>query len=283
MQFVTNDQTVSLRPTSIQILGRAPNGTLLALTFYTNLWLDNVEWTLKKVLWQNSNVVPANEPSLSLAPDYQCTIICQVYPISFEDAFQNFKGEEINEPPSSFTLLFPNGTLSRELSPSAVYYIQNGATMWRSITWQDTEVTPAGVSFDAAQGNPAVNCQIYDFSVKVSDAVGFPVSGAYVSVELPNGRTRAVQTGLDGVALIHMAPIGEFTAQVSFLTQKVTVEGDVAEAALVPVDVEVFLGLSSLALFLAVFALVGVVCAFVVLRFLRQKHKTAVNLQVSGV
>ena len=283
IRLMTNDQAMSLRPTSVQILGSAPNNTLLTFTSYTNLWLDNVRWTLRRVLWQGSNIAPVDDTFANLAPDYQWTIICQVYPISFEDAFQNFKGVEINEPPSSFTLLFPNGTLSRELGPSAVYYIQNGTTMWRSITWQDTEVAPAGVSFDAAQGNPAVNCQIYDFSVKVSDALGFPVGGAYVSVELPNGRTRAVQTGLDGVALIHMAPIGEFTAQVSFLTQKVTVEGDVAEAALVPVDVEVFLGLSSLALFLAVFALVGVVCAFVVLRFLRQKHKTAVNLQGSGV
>jgi hypothetical protein len=283
IRFMTNDQAVSLRPTSVQILGSAPNGTLLALTFYTNLWLDNVEWTLKKVLWQNSNVVPVNEPSLSLAPDYQWTIVCQVYPISFEDAFQNFKGEEINEPPSAFTLVFPNDTVSGQLRPSTVYYIQNGTTMWQSIMWQDTEVAPAGFSFDAALGNPTVNCRVYDFSVKVSDALGFPVSGAYVSVEFQNGKTRTLQTGLDGVALIRMVPVGEFTMQVSFLTQNVLVVGDVAEAAFVPVEVEFLWGLSSLALFFIVCALVSIVCAFVALRVLRRRHKTTVNLQESNV
>jgi hypothetical protein len=277
-----NDQAVPLRPTSVQILGSAPNGTLLAPTFYTNLWLDNVEWTLKKVLWQNSNVVPVNEPSLSLAPDYQWTIVCQVYPISFEAAFQNFKGEEINEPPSSFTLLFSNGTVSGQLRPSTVYYIQNGTTMWQSIMWQDTEVAPSGVSFDAALGNPTINCRIYDFSVKVSDILGFPVSGAYVSVEFQNGKTRTLQTGLDGVALIRTVPTGEFTVQVSFLTQKVSVAGDAAEAALIPVEVEVFWGLSSLALFLTVCALVGIVCVFVALRALRHKRKAAMHLHAES-
>lgn len=278
IRFMTNDQARHLRPTHVQILGSAPNSSLLALTSYTNLWLDNVRWTLKKVLWQGSNIAPVNDTSISLSPDYQWTIICQVYPISFEDAFQNFKGEEINEPPSSFTLLFPNGTVSGQLHPSNAYYIQNGTTMWQSIIWQDTEVVPAGVSFDAALGNPTVNCRIYDFSVKVSDVLGFPVSGAYVSVELQNGRTQTVQTGLDGVALIRMVPAGVFAVQVLFLTQKVAVAGDVAEASLVPVEVEMFWGLSSLALFLTVCALVGVLCVFIALKVLRRRHKHAMNL-----
>jgi len=282
IRFMTNDQAVSLKPTNVQILGSTPNNTLLTFTPYANLWLDNVRWTIRKVLWQGSNVSPVNDTSVSLAPDYQWTIICQVYPISFEDAFQNFKGEEINEPPSSFTLLFPNGTVSGQLRPSTVYYNQNGTTTWQSITWQDTEVAPTGASFDAALGNPTVNCRIYDFSIKVSDVLGFPASGAYVSVEFQNGRTRTVQTGLDGVALIHMVPAGEFTAHVSFLTQKVSVVGDVAAAALVPVEVEVFWGLSSLAVFLTVCSLVGIVCVFVVLRVLRRRHKDAMNLHAES-
>jgi hypothetical protein len=283
MRFMTNDEALSLRAASVQILGTAPNSTLLTITSYTNLWLDNVEWTLKKVLWQNSNVVPVNDTSIKLAPDYEWIIICQVYPVSFENAFKNFKGSEITELPSAFTLVFPNGTVSRELNPSTVYYIQNGTTVWQSITWQDTEVAPSGVSFDAASGNPTVNCRIYDFSVKVSDVLGFPVSGADVSVEFQNGRTRTVQTGLDGVALIRMAPDGEFTAQVSFLTQSVSIVGDAAETASAPVEVALFWGSSSLALFLTVCALIGIVCVFLVITVLRRKHQTMVNLQGSNV
>jgi hypothetical protein len=283
MRFTTDDLAVTLMPTSVQILGSAPNSSFLTLTSYTNLWLDNVGWTLERVIWQDSDVVPINVTSVNLVPDYQWTVICRVYSISFQSAFKNSKGLEISEPPSAFTLLFPNGTVSKQLNPSTVYYIQNGATMWQSIMWQGTEVAPLGVSFDAALGNPSVNCRIYDFSVKVSDVLGFPVSGAYVSVEFQNGRTRTVQTGFDGVALIRMVPAGEFSAQVSFLTQKVAVEGDVAESALMPVEVELFWGLPSLALFLTVCAIVGIVCAFVVSRALRRRHKTAVNLQGSNV
>ena len=188
------------------------------------------------------------------------------YPISFEAAFKNFKGLELNENPTSFTLQFPNDTVSGQLNPSNVYYIQNGTTRWKSIIWQGVEVVPPDAYFDAANGNPRVNCLIYDFAVKVTDFLGFPVAGAYVSAELSNGRTVNMQTGTDGAAVIRMAPQGSFTALVSYLTETATVSGDVAEAALTSVTVKITFGLSILILLSVSCVLAVILAVFLVLR-----------------
>ncbi len=277
LKFKTHDQTVFLQPTQVQILGGSPNSTLITLKSYTNIWLDNVVWALKQVLWRDSNVVPIDASSVNLATNYEWTITCRVYPIMFEGSFKNFKGSTLNENPSSFTLQFPNGTISQQLSHVSIYYIQNGTTQWESITWQGLDVAPNDAYFDAADGNPTMKCLIYDFVVRVSDFLGFPVGGAYVSVELSNGRTVNPQTGFDGVAVIRNAPLGEFSASISFLTQTAGGSGDVAESAFAPVEVEIALGLSVLVLLFASCVLVGVIVVFLVLRTARSRRMVVAN------
>jgi hypothetical protein len=270
--FKTYDQALTLQPTLVQILGGSPNNTLVALESFSNIWLDNVTWTLKQVLWRNSNVADLNTPSTNLSPNYEWTITCRVYSISFANAFKNFKGSTLSENPSSFRLQFPNGTVSEQLNSSSVYYIQNGTTRWRSITWQGVEVAPQDAYFDAADGNPLVNCRIYDFVIRVSDFFGFPVSGAQVSSKLPNGRIKNTQTGADGVAVIRMAPQGGFTVSVSYLAQTVTVSGDVSQAALTPVEVKMFLGLPALVLLSISSALVVALVVFLMLRMAKSRR-----------
>ncbi|HID90459.1 TPA: matrixin family metalloprotease, partial [Candidatus Bathyarchaeota archaeon] len=46
-----------LHPTRIEILGAPPNGTAVAITSYSNVWLDDVEWTARQILWQGNNAV----------------------------------------------------------------------------------------------------------------------------------------------------------------------------------------------------------------------------------
>jgi hypothetical protein len=272
MAFKTYDQAVTIKPTQIQILGGSPSNTLLTLGSYSALWLGNVTWTLKQVLWQGNNVIALNNPSVTLSPKYEWTITCRVYPISFETAFKNFKGVALNENPSFFTLKFPNGTESRQLNPSNVYYVQNGTTRWASITWQDVDVVPPDAYFNATEGNPTVNCLIYDFAVKVSDFLGFPVAGAYVSAKLSNGRTVNTQTGPDGVAIIRMAPQGGFTAFVSYFTETTKISGNVAEAALAPVDVKTTFGFSILILISLSCVLAGGLVVFLLLRMVKNKR-----------
>lgn len=271
MAFMTHDHAVTLQPTQVLILGGSPNNTLVKLESYSRIWLDNTTWALKQVLWRNSNVVALNSPSANLAPNYEWIIVCRVYPISFDAAFKDFQGAELSENPSSFTLQFPNGTVSDQLSPSNVYYIQNGTTLWKSIIWQGVELVPPAVHFDATDGNPVINCLIYDFAVRVSDLFGFPVAGAHVSAELSNGRTVDTQTGPDGVAVIRMAPQGGFTASISYLAQTVTVSGDVAEATLASVEVNITLGWSVLVLSFSC-VLAAVLIGFLMLRMAKSKR-----------
>jgi len=280
MIFKTHDQAVTLQPTQVQILGSSPNNTLVTLESYADIWLDNVTWTLKQVFWRNSNIVALNTLSVNLTPKYQWTIICRVYPISFDNVFKNFKCSELSENPSSFTLQFPNGTLSNQLNSSCVYFIQNGTTQWKSIIWQGVEVVPLDIDFDATDGNPMVNCLIYDFVVKVSDFFGFPIAGAYVSAKLSNGRTVNTQTGPDGVAVIHMAPKGEFTASISYLAQTVTVFGDVADVALAPVEVEITFGLSIVVLLSVPCVLVAVLVVFLMLRMAKSRQVRMQSLSI---
>lgn len=272
MTFKTYDQVMTFQPTQVQILGSSPNNTLLTLESYTNIWLDNVTWTQKQVLWQNNNVVTLNNPPENLTPKHEWTITCRVYPVSFDSSFKNFKGLKLSENPSSFVLQFPNGTVSGQLTPSNVYYIQNGTTQWKNITWQGVEVVPPDAFFDATDGNPLVNCLIYDFVVTVSDLLGFPVAGAQVSAKLSNGRTLNTQTGPDGIAVIRMAPQGEFTAWVSYLTETYRISGDVAEAALAPVAVKITFGLSVLILVSTLGALACVLVVLMVLRMARTRR-----------
>jgi hypothetical protein len=272
MTFKTHDQAVTIKPTQVQILGSSPNNTLLTLESYSALWLDNVTWMLKQVLWQGNNVIALNNPYATLFPKSEWVITCRVYPTSFETAFKNFKGATLNENPSSFILKFPNGTESHQLKPSNLYYIQNGTTRWASIAWQGVDVVPPEAYFDATEGNPMVNCLIYDFAVKVSDFLGFPAAGAYVSAELSNGRTVNAQTGSDGVAIIRMAPRGGFTALVSYLTETTKVSGNVAEASLKPVEAKTFFGFSILILITLSCIFAGVVGVFLLLRMVTSKR-----------
>jgi len=272
MVFKTYDHAATLQPTQVKILGGSPNSTLLTLESYSDIWLDNVTWALERVLWRNSNVVALESPSVNLAPNYEWTITCRVYLISFDSAFNDFKGAALSENPSSFALQFPNGTVSGQLNPLGVYYIQNGTTRWESITWQGVEVVPPGAYFDATDGNPTVNCHIYHFAIRVSDFFGFPVSGAQVSTELSDGRTVSTQTGPDGVAVIRMVPQGGFTATISYLAQTVTVSGDVAEAAASSVEAKITFSLPTLVLLLISGVLACVLAIFLVSRMAKSRR-----------
>ena len=272
MIFKTYDQAVALKPTQVQVLGSSPTNTLLTLKTYSDLWLDDVTWTLKQVLWQGNNVIALDSLSVNLAPKYTWTTTCRVYPISFDTAFKNFKGLALHNNPSSFALQFPNGTESAQLNPSDLYYIQNGTIQWASIIWQGVDVIPSEAYFDATNGDPTVNCLIYDFAIKVSDLIGFPVPGAYISAKLSNGRTVNTQTGPDGVAIIHMAPRGDFKVFVSYLTETAKISGNVATAALMPVEVKVTLGLSILILLSLSCVFAGVLVVFLLLRMAKSKR-----------
>jgi len=239
IRFKTDENAREIYPTQIQILGGTPNNTLITLGSYSNVWLDDVQWTIREILWQRSNVVPSNHPTARLSASLEWTVKSRVYPTWFFESFKDSGGWALPLDPSSFRLEFSNGTVSNPLNPSDLYYLQNGTTAWYSITWQNSEVAPANAVFDAADGNPTVDCLIYDFAVRVTDLFSLPVSGASMSTTLPNGTTVDALTGMDGLVVFTRIPQGSFTAQVFYMGQTATVIGDVAATASFPATARV--------------------------------------------
>jgi len=249
--FKTIDNALEIHPAQIQILGNPPNNTLITLTSYSNVWLDDAQWTIREILWQGNNIIPSNHPTACPSADLEWTVRCRVYPVWFNESFKDTNGLPLPINPSSFRLTFPNGTTSNPLNPSDLHYIQNGTTTWYSITWQNTEVAPTHTGFDAADGNPTVNCLIYDFSIRVTDLLGLPVSDASVSLILPNNTVINASTRTDGSAVFKKIPQGKFTAKISYIGQTTTITGNVAETATQLARVKITLSIPILLLILA--------------------------------
>jgi len=193
--FKDNNGTTSLNPKQAELL--APNGSLVTLFSFSNLWLDNGTWTVKRVLWQGNNVKPSIDPSYVCISNGTWNINCRVYSINFTHSFKDSKGTALYVKSSSFRLTFPNGTTSAPLTGED-YFIQNGTTTWHSIIWQDTEVLPTPVpTFDATNGNPIVYCEIYSITV---DPIFYDNTGTMLIrppswyIRFPNGTVRAVSS-----------------------------------------------------------------------------------------
>jgi hypothetical protein len=203
IQFLTNlifkdatgTTTLYIEPTEIRAI--APNNTLTTFTYYSNIWLDNGTWVLKRIIWQSTNVKPLIDPTYTTTPGGTWTINCRVYWVNFTSSFLDNEGKALYINPSSFKLTFPNGTTSESLSVEENYLIQNGTTVWSSIVWQETEVVPEGASFDPANGNPTVSCRVYSLTV---DPVFYDNTGTVIvqpsswSIAFPNGTIRTVSS-----------------------------------------------------------------------------------------
>ncbi len=198
MTFTDDSGTIPLTPTRIDAV--APNGSVLALTSFTNQWLDAGTWTIKKILWHGTNVKPSVDPSYTTSPGGTWSVNCLAYVLNFSSSFKDSGGTPLYTPPSAFTLRFPNGTVSLPL-PVGSYLLQNGTTAWQSIVWQGTDVIPDAVpEFDATQGNPLVNCSVYSLQIEPTfrDNTGSNLTTPPSSwvVQYPNGTVRTLDEGV---------------------------------------------------------------------------------------
>ncbi len=85
--------------------------------------------------------------------------------VDFSGTFRNSEGAPLDAKPYYFKLVSANGTFSPPLSVGT-YLVQTGTTVITSIIWEDTEVSPdLPFTFDAADGNPVVNCSVYQLTI----------------------------------------------------------------------------------------------------------------------
>ncbi|MDQ1280432.1 MAG: hypothetical protein QG670_1695 [Thermoproteota archaeon] len=153
---------------------------------------------LVTISWQGSTI---NQTSITVNnSNVTSTIRTQVYNISLANSFRDTSGNRLYTNPSSFKLIFSNGTTSAILNSSQNYCIQNGTTTWYSILWQDTNIVPSTLtSFDTTNGNPTINCEVYSLQVNPTfqDNLGLTtITTDLCSLTFPNGTVRTSSTSL---------------------------------------------------------------------------------------
>jgi archaellin len=222
--FRTNDGTEILykKPTQIRIYGAPPNNTLITLTSYSNVWLDDVQWTVKQILWQGNNVVPDPNPSYLPTPDGIWTINCRVYKITAL-IFNDHSGNLLYMPPTRAIFTAPNNTdISLNSFTGLALYLQNGTYTFKNITWQSNNVVDSPPqTFDPTNGNPSINCRVYSLRITVKDSSSVPLASASITILSPNGTSLFKYSDSDGVYQASQIQNGTFIVTVTW--QDVTV------------------------------------------------------------
>jgi len=113
--------------------------------------------------------------------------------------------------------------------PQSGLWVDNGSVVQvYSVIWENSDVKPTSQNSFSVDSPllETIRCRVYDAGLKVTDYLGFPVSGAQVSVDLANGSNVKATTGGDGNAAFGLIPLGAFKATVSSLGTTTTVSGD---------------------------------------------------------
>jgi hypothetical protein len=158
-------------------------------------------------------------------------------------------------------------------------WLDNGTAFTVSkLVYEGVDVRPPSETQYSVTGPSQVTLKalIYDATLKVTDFLGLPVSGAKVSLTLVNGTTITGLTGGDGTFVAPGIPLGNFSGTVSNLGSTVKVIGDASKESVTAASVP----FSSISLGLVVvLVLVAAGVSTFVLR-MRSKSRT---VQLTGV
>jgi nitrous oxidase accessory protein NosD len=117
--------------------------------------------------------------------------------VDFTKAFRDSEGNLLAALPTSFKLVFPNGTTSSPLSVGS-YLLPSGLTVIQSIIWQGTEIKPKDLFiFDSKiEGNPQINCSVYSLTIDPTfyDKNGYIVKPSSWTIKFPNGTEKLVSS-----------------------------------------------------------------------------------------
>jgi len=111
--------------------------------------------------------------------------------VDFTQAFRDSQGNSLATLPSSFKLVFSNGTTSPHLAMGS-YLIPSGLTVIQSIIWQGSEIKPKDTFiFNSHDGDPQINCSVYSLTVDPTfyDKNGSIVKPVSWTIKFPNGTT----------------------------------------------------------------------------------------------
>ena len=111
------------------------------------------------------------------------------------------------------TIVAPNGTtMDVSQSPNLGIWLENGTYSVSSVTTLGTNVCAEGQSFVAQpNGVVIIPLALYNLTIKIQDAITWlPISGANVTITLPDGTTQSNRTGVDGTVMFDQLPIASY-------------------------------------------------------------------------
>jgi len=179
------------------------------------------------------------------------------------------------------TFSFANAAGTKTISPTSLQIAVNGQiqdvpglTAWldsgttlaiSQVLYEEVDVRPAAAALYSvtAPATITVKANVHDATVRVTDLLGFAVSGAQVKMTLANGTVVSGTTGGDGSFTAAQIPLGTFTVAVSSLGSSAQVRGDASKQNVTPASV--LFGTTSLGIIIAI-AVVAIVGGVFVLR-----------------
>jgi len=186
---------------------------------------DDSTYTIN-AYWQGYQV----NQTLSYAPGSSITqpLLLTVHQVDFNNVFHDGNGNLLPQPPSTFRLTYPNGTVTSQ-SGSAVNILPSGSYSISGVTWKGVDVTPGTVNFNPRNGSPVLNLGIFDATVLVVNQDGQPLSGSQVTLSLGGVSVAQGTTGPDGVLVLDDLPKGQYIVLVDYQSQTVTSTIDLSQ------------------------------------------------------
>ena len=192
--FDADGEPLSPPPELVRLL--APNGTTVAIPGGAEALMQNGTFSVLSVIWEGTEVgVEASfDPSRG-----RPALFCRVYSVYLR--FMDADGNPIS-PPSSYRLVFPNGT---ELTLAATSFrCQVGEIRLVSAVWQSSEVGPLipAIRMVNSSGTYWFKIEVFNptFKLTGSDDLG----RSSLVLKLPNGTVRAFRTDEDGELKIRL-------------------------------------------------------------------------------
>lgn len=165
---------------------------------------DNFTYTVDSY-W---NGLLINQTNLFRPASISLAIIIPLYQVDFSQSFFDSSGDLLQIPPSSFHLVYPDGSYA-EPNSTGIDSLPAGTYTLSNVIWEGVDVTPTATSFNPTFGTPVFNLRIYELNVQVVDQSGHPVEGSQVIVFLDGVAIGQGTTNQNGTLLVHDLPTGQ--------------------------------------------------------------------------
>jgi hypothetical protein len=164
--------------------------------------------------------------------------------------------------PREFTVSMAQGT--EQLTASRAWFDSGSQLSVTQISWEGVVVPtvgPPGIKVTSPQ-SLTVKTEVYQASLKVTDFLGLPVSGAQVTLTFGNKSSTTILSGGDGSVSLGLLPAGKYNATASGFVGTSSVSVDPATDSNAVVDVT----FSSLTVGIIIAIVLLVIAAIIVVR-----------------